>query len=248
MQSPTLTHEARAALLPTGRLRASINLGNPVLASRNSETGEAAGVSVDMARAMAQLLDVELELVVVDTAKKSFENVSNDRVDIGFVAIDPERGQTLAFSAPYILIEGAYLVREASPLTRMEEVDRADTTVVVGAGSAYDLYLSREIKHATLVRAPTSPAVVATFLEGGYDVAAGVKQQLDLAIESDASLRLLPGSFMQIAQAMAVPKTRAAAAQAFITAFVEAQKASGFVSRSLIANKVPGAVVAPPAG
>jgi polar amino acid transport system substrate-binding protein len=121
-------------------------------------------------------LAVDLELVVFDSAGKSVEAVSDERTDIGFFAIDPLRGASIAFTAPYVLIEGFYLVREESTIRTNEDVDNTANHVVVGKGSAYDLFLSRELKHAQIVRAPTSPAVVQTFIEQGSEVAAGVKQ------------------------------------------------------------------------
>ena len=167
-----------ASFAPTGRLRASINLGNPILANKNLTTGQPVGVSVDLAHAFAQRLGVELELVVFETAGKSVEAVKNEQADIGFFAIDPLRGQEISFTAAYVLIEGCYLVREDSPTQSNEEVDREGLQVTVGLGSAYDLYLTRTIKHAQLFRAPSSPAVVDTFMAQKLDVAAGVKQQL----------------------------------------------------------------------
>src|SRR5690606_5895683 len=122
-------------------LRASINLGNPILAGRDPASGAARGVSVDLARAFAERLGVEVELLVFDTAAASVEAVSQERADIGFFAVDPRRGEHIAFTAPYVLIEGAYLVRADAPLAANEEVDRPQHRVVVGQGSAYDLYL-----------------------------------------------------------------------------------------------------------
>lgn len=153
----TIAPDLIAAFAPTGRLRASINTGNPILATPDAATGTAKGVSVDLARGFAQRLGVELELVVFDTAAKSVDAVTQEQADIGFFAIDPKRGEGIHFTAAYVLIEGCYAVRNDSPLSAMEQVDGAGTRVVVGQGSAYDLYLSREIKHATLLRAPSSP-------------------------------------------------------------------------------------------
>ena len=233
-----------AAFTPEGRLRASINLGNPVLAGRDA-AGAPCGVSVDLARAFGQRLGVEVELAVFDAAGKSVEAVTNEAADIGFFAIDPLRGAGIAFTAPYVLIEGAYLVRSDSPLQGNDEVDRAGTTVTVGKGSAYDLYLTRALKAARIERAPTSPTVVEVFVRDGHDVAAGVRQQLEADAARLGGLRLLPGRFMVIEQAMGLPKGRGDAAAAALRAFVEEMKASGFVADALARHGIQGASVAP---
>ncbi|MET3515109.1 polar amino acid transport system substrate-binding protein [Pseudacidovorax sp. 1753] len=236
-----------AAFAPRGVLRASINLGNPILANRDAGTGEVGGVSVDLARAFAQKLGVDIELVVFDAAGKSVAAVTAEEADIGFFAIDPLRGEGIRFTAPYVLIEGAYLVREASPLQSNDEVDRAGMRVTVGKGSAYDLYLTRTLKAATIERAPTSPAVVDTFIAEGADVAAGVKQQLQADAARIGGLRLLPARVMVIQQAMGTPTSRGEAAAAVLAAFVEEAKASGFVAAALARNGIEGASVAPAA-
>jgi polar amino acid transport system substrate-binding protein len=241
LASPALV----AAFAPTGKLRASINLGNPILARRNATTGEAEGVSVDLARALAAELGVGIELKVFDAAAKSVVAVTSGEADIGFFAIDPKRGEGVRFSAAYVQIEGAYLVRNASPLTDNAQVDRAGTTVMVGKGSAYDLYLSRELKAATILRAPTSPAVVDAFIAEKADVAAGVKQQLEADAARLGGLRLLPGRFMVIEQAMGVQANRGDEAQQFLRGFVERMKASGFVAQALQRHQIKGAIVAP---
>ncbi|WP_019143364.1 ABC transporter substrate-binding protein [Noviherbaspirillum massiliense] len=234
-----------SAFTPTGRLRASINLGNPILANRDPATGEACGVSVDLAREFARRLGVEIELVVLDTAGKSVETVKNEKADIGFFAIDPLRGEGILFTAPYVLIEGSYLVRQESSLQRNEDVDRAEHRVMVGKGSAYDLFLTRELKHAQILRAPSSPAVVDTFLAEKADIAAGVKQQLESDAQRLSGLRLLPGRFMVIEQAMGTPKSRGQQAIDALAAFVEEMKRSGFVAEALRRHGIQGAAVAP---
>ena len=233
------------AFTPTGRLRASINLGNPILAGLDPASGEPRGVSIDLARAFAERLGVELDLVVFDTAGKSVDAVAAEQADIGFFAIDPKRGEHIRFTGPYVLIEGCYMVREDSPLQANEEVDRAGTRVVVGRGSAYDLFLSREIRNAEIVRADSSPAVVRHFVDSGAEVAAGVKQQLQQDAARLGGLRLLSGRFMVIRQAMGCPKSRGEAAAAALAAFVEEMKASGFVAQALDRHGIEGASVAP---
>ncbi len=241
----TLDPAVLQALAPHGVLRASINLGNPILANTDKTSGAPGGVSVDLARAFAERMGVGLELVVFDTAGKSVEAVAEEKADIGFFAIDPVRGAQIAFTQAYVLIEGSYLVRDDSPLTANDEVDRAGHRIAVGKGSAYDLYLTRELKHAQIVRAPSSPTVVQTFLEQALDVAAGVRQQLEADARKHAGLRLLPGRFMVIQQAMGLPKSRGGEAAAVLRAFVEDMKATGFVADALVRHGIQGASVAP---
>ena len=239
--------EVMGALAPTGRLRASINLGNPILARRDTANGEAVGVSVDLSRRLADELGVGLVVLTFDSAAKSVEAVKGGQADIGFFAIDPMRSDGIRFSAPYVLIEGAYLVRQASLLTANEQVDRPGTRVMVGRGSAYDLFLTRELKAAQLMRAPTSPKVVDEFLSVNADVAAGVKQQLEADAARLPGLRLLPGRFMVIEQAMGLPASRPEDAARYLANFVESAKSSGFVAEALERHKIQGAAVAPAA-
>ena len=128
---------AIADLGATGKLRAAINFGNPILASRGAD-GEARGVSVDLAREAAHRLGLPIELVTFNSAGSVVEAVKAKQVDLVFVAIDPVRAADMEYTAPYVIIEGAYLVRNDSPLKRNEEVDRPGTRVAVGRGSAYD--------------------------------------------------------------------------------------------------------------
>lgn len=236
-----------ARFAPNGVLRAAINLGNPLLAAIEPGTGRASGLSIDLAQALADRLAVPLELLTFDTAAKSVDAVATESADVGFFAIDPVRGAGIAFTGAYLLIEGAYLVRAESPLQANEEVDRAGCRVVVGKGSAYDLHLSRELKAAQIVRAPSSPAVVDTFLSESADVAAGVRQQLEADARRLPGLRLLDGRFMVIRQAMGVPKGRGEAVAGALHAFVEEMKASGFVAESMQRHGVSGASIAPAA-
>ncbi|MBB3000768.1 polar amino acid transport system substrate-binding protein [Paraburkholderia tropica] len=233
------------AFAPTGTLRASINLGNPILANRDPQTGEPFGVSIDLARAFAKRLGTPLELVVFDAAGKSVEAVSDERADFGFFAVDPKRGETIAFTSPYVLIEGFYLVRDDSPIRSNAQVDDVRHRVAVGKGSAYDLFLTRELKAAEIVRAPTSPTVVQTFIEQQLDVAAGVKQQLEADAAKVGGLRLLDERFMVIRQAMGVAKHRGEAAATELRTFVEEMKRSGFVADALARHGIQGASVAP---
>jgi polar amino acid transport system substrate-binding protein len=233
-----------AALAPTGTLRATINVGNPILAGIDQATGAPHGVSVDIARELAQRLGTPLECVLVEAARKSVETVASGRADVGFFAVDPVRGADIAFTEPYVLIEGCYLVRQDSPIRDNGQVDAPNTRVAAGAGSAYDLFLTRELKQATLVRVPTSPAVVDAFVEQGLEVAAGVKQQLEADTARHHGLRLIHQPFMVIRQAMGVAKTRGDSAAQYLRAFVDDLRASGFVRAALARHGIQGATAA----
>lgn len=239
------SQQASTALFaPGGTLRASINLGNPVLANLDQKTGKPVGVSVDLATELARRLGVPLQLVAVKSAGASVENIEQDKADIGFFAVDPKRAQEISFTGPYVLIEGYYAVRSDSPITSNAQVDQPGITVAVGNGSAYDLFLTRELKRATIVRMPTSPAVVQGFLDQNLSVAAGVKQQLEHDAAKAGGLRILDQRFMVIRQAMGVPKVRGEEAANYLSEFVEEMKASGFVAASLEKHRIDGAKVA----
>ena len=235
-----------ADLAPAGTLRAAINFGNPILAVKDPATGEPSGVSVDLARELGRRLNVPVKLVLYESAGNVVAGQRIGAWDIAFLAVDPARASELSFTAPYVVIEGSYLVPERSAIRANAEVDRAGVRVVVGAGSAYDLFLSRELKHATLVRAPTSPAVTDMLVAQNLDVAAGVKQQLEADAKRVPRVRLLPGRFMVINQAVATPRGRAAGT-GYLDAFVEEMKATGFVERSLARHGIAGASIAPAA-
>jgi polar amino acid transport system substrate-binding protein len=233
--------------LTKGKLRAAINLGNPLLAGLPAGAAAPVGVSVDLASAFALHLGVELELVMFEAAGKAAEALARGDIDIGFVAIDPLRGESIRFSAPYLQIEGSYLVRAGSPIASNDDVDRPAVRVAAGLGSAYDLYLSRTLKHAQLVRAATSPTVVDTFIRQGLDVAAGVRQQLEYDMRRFPGLRMLDGRFMTINQAIGIPRHYSDDAWQLLCAFVEEMKLRGFVAGALAKHRIAGAAVAPPA-
>lgn len=241
----TVPAKLRQAFAPTGKLRASINLGNPILARRNGPADAPFGVSIDLAHALGDRLGVEVELVVFDTANQSVEAVRGEQADIGFFAIDPLRGEGIAFTAPYVLIEGSYMVPQSSAILTNEEVDRPGVRVTVGKGSAYDLYLSRTLKAAEIVRAPSSQTVVQEYVQQKLEVAAGVKQQLQADLARFPGHRMLPGRFMVIQQAMGLPQSRGEEAARALAAFVDEMKAGGFVAEALGRHGIQGASVAP---
>ena len=234
------------AIAPTGTLRAVINVGNPILASRAPGDPTPRGVSVDLTQELARRLGVPAELIVMPSAGRAVETMRGDNADIGFFALDSSRGQGIEFTAPYIVIEGTYLVREASPITTFEEVDRRGIRIAVGLNSAYDLFLRREIRNATLVRVGSSSNVVEEFVRQNLEVAAGVRQQLEADAQRLPGLRVLPGRFMVVEQAMGLAGERGAAGLAYVSDFIEEMKASGFIAAALARHRIQGAGVAPP--
>ena len=232
-------------LAPTGKLRAAINFGNPVLAQNDPATGQARGVSVDLAREVARRADVPLELVPYDAAGKVTGDATSNRWDIAFVGREPERAQDIEFTAPYVIIEGGYLVPANSPLQTIEDVDREGVRIAVSRRSAYDLFLSRGyLKRATLIRAPTPPASMEQFAAERLEAVAGVKAALGQFANTHPGYRVLPGRFMVIEQAMALPKGRPLAAR-YLREFVDEMKASGFVAAALDRSGQKEAAVAP---
>jgi polar amino acid transport system substrate-binding protein len=235
---------ARNELAPTGTVRAAINFGNPVLAQKDSATGEARGVSVDIARELGRRLGVAVDLVPFDAAGKVFEALKAGAWDVAFLAIDPKRATEIDFTAPYVIIEGGYVVPADSPLQAIDDVDRTGVRIAVGNGSAYELYLSRTIKHAQIVRAPTGSEATAMFLRDKLEVLAGVKSPLQKFAKTRTDVRVMDGRFMVIEQAMGVPKGRAAGAR-YVSAMIEELKSSGFVASGLQRSGQADAKVAP---
>lgn len=246
-QPTTISPALVSAFAPGGTLRASINLGNPILANKDPAGGEPVGVSVDLAREFARRLGVGVELVVFEKAAASVDAVKNEKADIGFFAIDPARSEGLLFTAPYVLIEGSYLVPSASALTDNAQVDAQGHRISVGAGSAYDLFLTREIRQAEIVRLQGAGPALAALRAGEVEAAAGIRQLLEGEAQRAPGVRVLPGRFMVIQQAMGTPASRGADAQALLAAFVEEMKAAGFVADALKRHRIEGASVAPPA-
>jgi len=211
----------RQALAPHGHLRVAINLGNPVLAQGDARSPR--GPSLELATALAQRLGVQARFTCHDAAAAVVAAV-DDGWDLAFLAVDPARADRVAFSAPYVEIEGTYLVREDSPVRTVADLDRAGVRIAVDRGAAYDLYLSRELKHAQIERAATSAAAIALFEQQGLDAAAGVRQPLQAWAQVHPGHRVLADRFTAIQQAVAAPASRPAAALQALFAEVEAIK------------------------
>jgi polar amino acid transport system substrate-binding protein len=228
-------------LAPSGTLRVSVNLGNPVLAQ--GTPAEPAGVTVDIARELASRMGVPVELVCFDAARKSFEAMVAGQADICFLAIEPVREAEVAFTAPYVVIEGVYAVPGDSVITTVADVDRDGVRIGVKQGSAYDLFLSRTLQHASVVRTGEETGV---FGDLGLEVAAGIRQPMTEFVASHPGFRLLEGRFMEIRQALGTTRTRSPQTVQFLRAFVEELKASGFVADALRRANQPDVAVAPP--
>jgi polar amino acid transport system substrate-binding protein len=243
----TVSADVVKDLAPTGKLRAAINLGNMVLAQKDAASGELGGVTVDLARELGRRLTVPVELVPFDAAGKVFDALKSGAWDVAFLAIEPVRAAEISFTAPYVIIEGVYMVPADSPLQAVADVDREGVRIAVNKGSAYDLYLTRTLKHATLVRGESGTDLL---LNDKLEAAAGVKQPLVEFAKTNSKVRIMPGRFMEIRQAMGTPRVRLAgrdAAPRYLHAFVEEMKASGFVAKALERSHQPDAAVAPPA-
>jgi polar amino acid transport system substrate-binding protein len=243
---PPAPADAVRQLAPTGKLRAAINFGNPVLAQRDPATGEPRGVTPALARELARRLGVPVEFVPYDAAGRVTAAARSGVWDVAFLAIDPARAADIAFTPPYVLIEGTYLVRNDSPLRAIDEFDREGVRIAVGDGSAYHLYLKRTLKKATLVPARTSSENADLFLKEGLEAAAGVKQPLVRFAAEHPGVRVIEGRFMVIEQAMGTPQGRPEGAR-YLSEYVEEMKASGLVSRELERSGQADAAVAPPA-
>jgi polar amino acid transport system substrate-binding protein len=233
-------------LAPTGKLRAAINFGNAVLAQKGP-AGEPKGITPDLAAELGRRLGVAVAFVPYDAAGKVFEGAKANAWDIAFIAIEPVRAAEIEFTAPYVIIEGTYMVPENSPLKEIADVDKPGVRIAVALNSAYDLYLTRTVKNATVVRAKVGGgrAMIELFVNDKLEVAAGVRQQLEAYAKGRTDVRIMDGRFMEIQQAMGTPKGRLAGA-AYLRAFVEDAKAKGFVADA-IKRAGQTAAVAPPA-
>ena len=229
-------------LAPSGTLRASINLGNPVLAQ--GTPAAPTGVTVDLAREVGARLDLPVELRCFDAARKSYEAMLAGEADLCFLAIEPAREAEVAFTAPYLVIEGVFAVPQDSAITTTADVDRRGMRIGVKRGSAYDLYLSRTLQHASVVRGEDG---VDAFRAQSLEVVAGIRQPTTAYVAAHPDVRLIDGRFMQIRQAVGTTKARRPETVEFLRNLVEELKANGFVAESLRRSNQPDATVAPPA-
>src|SRR5580698_355991 len=216
-------------LAPGGTLRAAINLGNPVLAQGTAAAPT--GVAVDIAREIGARLGLPVELACFDAARDSFAAVTTGQTDICFLAIEPARAAEIAFTAPYVLIEGVYAVPLESPLSTVSAVDSAGVRIGVKEGSAYDLFLTRTLSHATVIRSTIEGTEA--FVTGNLEAAAGVREPMTEFVATHPGYRLIEGRFMEIPQAVGTANTKRGETTRFLHDLVEELKASGFVAAAL---------------
>lgn len=239
----TDTYAIARDLAPHGTLRVSINLGNPVLAQGTSEAP--AGITVDLAREIGARLDLPVELLCFDAARTSYEAMTQGRADLCFLAVEPAREAEVAFTAPYVVIEGVYAVPRDADLASAADVDRPGVRIGVKRGSAYDLFLTRTLRHASVVRGEEG---VDTFLADGLEVAAGIRQPMTAYVAAHPELRLIEDRFMQIRQAVGTTRTRRPETVRFLRDLVEELKSGGFVADALRRSGQSETLVAPAAG
>jgi polar amino acid transport system substrate-binding protein len=242
MISPAL----RSDLAPAGKIRVGINYANPVLATRDPASGELRGVAVDLAREVGRRVDLPVELVGYDAAGKMVDALKTGAWDIAFLAVDPGREAEISFTPPYIEIEGTYLVPAGSPLGAIADVDGKGVRIAMAVGAAYELFLSRNVRHAELVRATTPTAAFELLVAGKVEALAGVKQTLVANAAKLPGSRVLDGRFLAIGQAIGIPKGRAAGAS-YLGEFIEEAKASGLIARAIEKAGVRGVSIAPKA-
>jgi polar amino acid transport system substrate-binding protein len=242
-----ITPAVRAELAPTGVLRAGINLSNFLLVtSKDEKTGDPCGVSPDMARELAARLGVPVKLVPFDSPGKLADAAGSGVWDIGLMGAEPSRAEQIAFTAAYVEIEATYLVPAGSTIASIAEVDSPGVRIAVSARSAYDLYLSRSLKHAMLVRIEGIDGAYRHFVKEGLEALAGLKPGLLGNVEELKGSRIIDGRFTTVQQATGTPIKNQAGA-AFLKRFVEEVKASGFVAGLIAKHHVRGLSVAPAA-
>ena len=240
------SEQLRSELAPTGVLRAGINMANFLLVTGRRDDGAPQGVAPDMASAVAERLGVEVAYVPYETPGQLADDATNGVWDVGLIGAEPARAEHIAFSAAYVEIEATYLVPADSQIQAITDVDQPGVRIAVAARSAYDLYLTRNIQHAELVRVAGLNASYDLFVSDKLDALAGLRPRLISDVEKLPGARLLDGKFTAVQQAIGTPRDREAAA-AFLRDFVEEAKASGLVGQFIERHRVRGLSVAPPA-
>ncbi len=242
--APQVSPAVVSELAPTGKLRVGINFQNALLTRKDPVTGEAGGIALDLAHELGRRLGVPVEIVPFPTAGHLADAVKTGVWDVAFLAGEAQRADVIIFTAPYLEIETTYLVRAGSPFRKVEDVDREDVRIAVGAKGGPDLAMSRILKRAQIVRAPTSAAAAEMFATGKFDALAGLKPGLVLEADKNPGSRILEGRYSVVGQAAGTHKDRVAGAK-YLAAFIEDIKASGLVARVIEKNGIRGVTIAP---
>lgn len=233
-------------LAPSGTLRAGINFGNSLLTKRPATGGVPGGVAVDLAGELAKRLGVPLTLVTFDSPGQAADAVAQGAWDVVFLASGPERGATIDFSPPYVQLEASYLVAPGSSIGTVEQADRPGVRIGVGAKTAYELYLTRTLRNAELVRVRTNAEAIELMRQRRIDAIAALSEMLQSYVKQVPGSIVLPGHFVLADQSVGTPKGRSAGAQ-FVARFVEEAKSSGLIEELIKRNGAHGLLVAPPA-
>jgi polar amino acid transport system substrate-binding protein len=235
-----------AELAPTGALRAGINMSNFLLVSGTTPSGDPVGVAADVARAIADRLGVPIAYKPFARPGLLADAAEDNVWDVGLIGAEPARAKKIAFSPAYVEIASTYLVPAGSPLTAIEQVDRPGVRIAVTARTAYELWLSRNIKHAELVMSESLDEALEQFVAEKLDALAGLEPRLLQDVEKLPGAKILEGQFSAVQQAVGTLRTHEAGA-AFLRDFVEEAKASGLIASLIERHHIKGLSVAPPA-
>jgi polar amino acid transport system substrate-binding protein len=240
------TSVARSELAPTGTLRVALNMSNFLLTATDPATGEPHGLAADLGRELGQRLGVPVTLLPYASPGELADAASDEVWDVGFIGAEPQRAHAIDFTAAYVEIEATYLVPPGSPLQTIAEVDRPGIRIAAPARSAYELYLSRTLQHAQLIREQGAENTFKRFVEDRLDALAGLRPRLVTDQEALPGSRLLDGRFTAVQQAAGTPKGRPEGAR-YLRAFIEDIKATGLVARTIEKHHIRGLTVASPA-
>ncbi|MCI0546201.1 MAG: transporter substrate-binding domain-containing protein [Candidatus Rokubacteria bacterium] len=236
----------RSELAPTGTLRVGLNHGNFLLVTPGSAAADPRGVAPDLARELGRRLGLPVEFLRFETAGALGDAARTGAWDVAFLGAEPQRAADIAFTAAYLEIPATYLVPAGSPIRSVAEVDRDGVRIAVAEKSAYELYLSRNIKHARLVLTKGIDGSFDAFVADKLEVLSGLRPRLLMDVARLPGARVLDGQFTAVQQAIGTPRARVAAA-AYLRVFVEEAKASGLVAEAISRHAVAGVSVAPPA-
>ena len=241
---PRISTATRSDLAPTGTLRVGINQGNFLVVTKDPASGELRGIAVDLAQELGRRAGLPVEFIAYASAGKMAEAATTGAWDVAFLGAEPERRNEISFTPSYLEIEATYLVPAGSPIRAIAEVDRDAVRIAVAAKSAYDLFLSRTLQRARLMRAEGIDASFKLFIADKLEALAGLKPRLVADAQLLPGSRILEGRFTAIQQAIGTPRGRDAGAT-YLRGFIEDVKASGFVAQAMERHGVRGVSVAP---